>query len=85
MAAPTIADLMEEADNAGGAGQHRAGGSKDSWRGGGPPPDVDAENSIPSAWKVSPTPSLSCPCVSSVLIEIDGRPYTRRDAPSAVR
>lgn len=55
MAAPTIANLMEEADNASKSGPSRGGGPKDSWRGGGPPPDVDAESSIPPAWKVSPS------------------------------
>lgn len=54
MAAPTIADLMDEADNAGNqAAHHRNGQSKDAWRGAGPPPDVEAQMSIPPAWKVS--------------------------------
>lgn len=52
MAAPTIANIMEEADGASKSSHHRPGDKKDTWRGGGPPPDVDADNSIPVAWKV---------------------------------
>lgn len=55
MTAPTIADLMKEADGSSKTDHHRTGDQKDKWKGGGPPPDVDAENSIPVAWKVSPS------------------------------
>jgi hypothetical protein len=52
MPAPTISMLMEEADRMNGEDQqhHKA---KDGWIAAGPPPDADAESSIPPAWSVS--------------------------------
>lgn len=50
MAAPTIANIMDEADGA--AKAHHKG---DQWKGAGPPPDVEGYDSIPIAWKVSQT------------------------------
>lgn len=53
MAAPTIANLMHEADKTPRSPTHHKHGSASGGHiGGGPPPDVDAENSIPVAWKV---------------------------------
>ena len=49
---PTIANVLDESEDV----SRRTGGSKtakDAWTGHGPPPDVDAENSIPQEWKVS--------------------------------
>jgi len=52
MDAPTIANVLDEADRAD-TTHHTGIKSKDDWVAGGPPPDVDGESSLPSAWSVS--------------------------------
>jgi hypothetical protein len=53
MAAPTIANLLGEADRVNGHNRHTGDKDKDGWVGGGPAPDVDGEGSLPIAWSVS--------------------------------
>ena len=52
MEAPTIANVLDEADRAN-AHHHTGDKAKDDWIAGGPPPDVDGAGSLPPAWSVS--------------------------------
>jgi hypothetical protein len=52
MEAPTIANVLDEADRAN-AYHHTGDKAKDDWVAGGPPPDVDGAGSLPPAWSVS--------------------------------
>ena len=80
MAAPTIANLLDEADRANGPNHHTGDKIKDGWVGGGPPPDVEGESSLPIAWSVSQSQSRSKQIFSAD--RTDGRPSARRHAPS---
>jgi hypothetical protein len=53
MEAPTIANIMNEADRANGNHHHTGDKAKDDWVAGGPAPDVDGKSSLPPAWSVS--------------------------------
>lgn len=56
MEAPTIANVLDEADR---SNAHHPTGDKaqDDWVAGGPAPDVDGASSLPPAWSVSFRPS----------------------------
>ena len=51
MAQPTIARVMEEEGNQRSHGNGAHTGPEAEWTGYGPPPDVDAETSIPQEWR----------------------------------
>jgi hypothetical protein len=59
MAAPTISNVLEEADAAAAARQSRHAPpvegqkGKKAWLGAGPGPEVDAESGLPVEWSVS--------------------------------